>query len=419
MVQAIGVWCFLVQCENKRMFRSFLALQGTASPFFSELAVALGCRGYPVQRINFCGGDFAYGGEGGAWDYDDKPEMLLDWYQHIVERHHFTDILLFGDCRAIHRPIHAVAQSRGLRVHVFEEGYLRPHWITMELHGVNGRSLLSRDPAWYLDQRDRTPSAAPGHPTGYNLFERAYHDIAYRVANLVHTRRFPHYKSHRPENGFQEYAGLAYRAVQSPVHQKEANRVTCDLIDRKRNYYLFPLQLNSDAQIVVHSPFEGVCDAISTVLRSFARHAPNDSWLVIKNHPLDTGLIAYRQFATVLAKELGVDDRLCFIDAGHLPTLLDHARGVIVVNSTVGLSAVHHRRPLIALGTAIYSIPGLTWQGDLDDFWTQADIPDTRLYQAFVDYVIHHTQINGDFYTKTGIEMAVGGVIARLEAEHG
>ncbi|OXI48075.1 capsule biosynthesis protein [Burkholderia aenigmatica] len=401
------------------MSRSFLALQGTASPFFGRLARALNACGHRVRRVNFCGGDVAYAGGGSAWNYQERAELLSDWYLDVVATHNFTDILLFGDCRHIHRPMHAVAETLGIRVHVFEEGYLRPHWITMELHGVNGRSLLPRDPAWYLDQREHTPSAEPGNPTGYSLFERAYHDIAYRMANAVHAHSFPHYKSHRPKSGLHEYVGLACRAIQSRLHEKEADSVTRDLISRNLEYYLFPLQLNSDAQIVVHSPFGGVCEAISTVLHSFARHAPTDSWLVIKNHPLDTGLIAYRRFATALAKELGVDGRLRFIDAGHLPTLLDHARGVIVVNSTVGLSAVHHKRPLIALGTAIYSIPGLTWQGSLDDFWTQADIPDTHLYQAFVDYVVHKTQINGDFYTKTGIEMAVAGVVARLGSEHG
>ncbi len=28
---------------------------------------------------------------------------------------------------------------------------------------------------------------------------------------------------------------------------------------------------------------------------------------------------------------------------------------------------------------------------------------------------MHHTQINGDFYTRTGIEMAVRGAVERLE----
>lgn len=59
---------------------------------------------------------------------------------------------------------------------------------------------------------------------------------------------------------------------------------------------------------------------------------------------------------------------------------------------------------------------GLTWQGRLEDFWTQGEKPDMDLYKAFLDYVIHHTQINGDFYTRTGIEMAVAGAVRRLEA---
>ncbi|WP_430233569.1 capsule biosynthesis protein [Paraburkholderia tropica] len=400
------------------MSSSFLALQGTASPFFRQLAHGLHARGHRVRRVNFCGGDLAYSGGEKGWNYSEKPELLKGWYRQIIGGGGFSDVLLFGDCRAIHRPVHAVAQDLGLRVHVFEEGYLRPHWITMERHGVNGRSQMPRDPAWYLDQRKHIPAAPLGRPTGYNLYERAGHDIVYRMANALHAHRFPHYRSHRPKNGLQEYAGLGWRALRQRLREREARKVTFDLLQHSGEYYLFPLQLNSDSQIIDHSPFNGVCEAISVVLYSFAEDAPAHTWLVIKNHPLDTGLIDYRDFAQGLAKELGVEDRLCFIDAGHLPTLLEHARGVIVVNSTVGLSAVHHGRALIALGSAIYSMPGLTWQGSLADFWTQADSPNKSLYQAFLDYVMHHTQINGDFYTKTGIAMAVAGAITRLEAIH-
>jgi capsular polysaccharide export protein len=401
------------------MSRSFLALQGTASPFFGELAVALKERGHAIRKVNFCGGDLLYSGDVPAWNYYGNPSNLREWYSSVVQAGNFTDVVMFGDCRHIHLPMHSVASSSGLQVHVFEEGYVRPHWLTMERHGVNGRSLLSRDPAWYLDRQRTTPQSPLGRATGYKLSGRAYHDIRYRAANVLYATWFPHYRSHRPRNGLFEYAGLAARALRQSSHHRDAERVTRDLLDAGRKYYLFPLQLNSDAQIVVHSPFDGVRDAIDKVMSSFARHAPFNAWLVIKNHPLDTGLIDYRRFAEGLAREYGLADRLRFIDAGHLPTLLDHSAGVVVVNSTVGLSALHHRRPLIALGTAIYNMPGMTWQGSLDDFWQHAEPPDMHLYQCFLDYIIHHTQINGDFYTKTGIEMAVAGAVRRLEAaEH-
>ncbi|ENG0237749.1 capsular biosynthesis protein, partial [Burkholderia multivorans] len=130
-------------------------------------------------------------------------------------------------------------------------------------------------------------------------------------------------------------------------------------------------------------------------------------------------LIDYRKHVKQLAAVLGIPDRIRFIDSGHLPTLLEHARGVVVVNSTVGLSALHHHRPLIALGTAIYNMAGLTWQGTLADFWYVESGPDPVLYQAFLDCVVHYTQVNGDFYTRTGIEMATVGAIRRLEAHVG
>jgi capsular polysaccharide export protein len=36
------------------------------------------------------------------------------------------------------------AKSAGLRVHVFEEGYLRPYWVTYESDGSNGHSQLTK-----------------------------------------------------------------------------------------------------------------------------------------------------------------------------------------------------------------------------------------------------------------------------------
>ncbi|ALV57701.1 TPA: capsule biosynthesis protein [Burkholderia cenocepacia] len=397
------------------MQRSFLVLQGTASPFFGRLATALRARGHWVRRVNFCGGDLIYSGSEGSWNYADPVEHLPEWYGDVVRKGDFTDVVMFGDCREIHRPVHPIARAGGLRVHVFEEGYVRPHWLTLERGGVNGRSSLPKDPAIYFAARGEMPSAGVGCPTGYNLYERAFHDIRYRAANAFFRTRFPHYRSHRPKNGLFEYAGLTSRALLQRHYQREAERVTAELLEKRRDFYLFPLQLNSDAQIIVHSPFSGIREAIDRVMQSFAAHAPPDSLLVIKNHPLDTGLIEYRRYTERLADELRVAERVRFIDAGHLPTLLDHAKGVVVVNSTVGLSALHHRRPLIALGDAIYAVPGLTWQRTIDEFWRQGSTPDMDLYQAFLSYILHHTQINGDFYTRTGMQMAVQGAIDRLD----
>lgn len=47
---------------------------------------------------------------------------------------------------------------------------------------------------------------------------------------------------------------------------------------------------------------------------------------------------------------------------------------------------------------AIYNMSGLTYQGDLDDFWSHASPPDKNLKEQFLNYVIQKTQIVGCFY---------------------
>jgi capsular polysaccharide export protein len=395
---------------------SFLLLQGTASPFFAELARSLQGRGHAVQKVNYCGGDVAYSIDGIQHVFDRPVEELTRWYESLLDEAKVTDIVMFGDCRPVHQPVHALAEARGVRVRVFEEGYVRPNWITLEHYGVNGRSLLSREPDRLLRNPEHIPPVPVSLATGYDLRVRAFHDIRYRLANALLAWRFPHYKSHRPRNGLVEYAGLAIGMAKAKSRERNANDVIARLVSGKHHYYVVPLQLNSDAQVVHHSRFAGVLEFATEVLKTFALNAPQDSLIVFKMHPLDTGLVDYRSSLRNLAFELGIEDRVLYVQAGHLPTLLEHSAGVVVINSTVGLSALHHGKPLVVLGTAVYDMEGMTWQGTLDDFWHEGTAPDRALYQKFLEYIVHHTQINGDFYTRTGIKMAVAGAVARLEA---
>ncbi|SUW53301.1 capsular polysaccharide export protein, LipB/KpsS family [Bordetella holmesii] len=136
--------------------------------------------------------------------------------------------------------------------------------------------------------------------------------------------------------------------------------------------------------------------------------------LVIKNHPLDPGFVDYRAYTRRLAVEYGLQDRVHYLESGHLPTLLSHATGVVTINSTVGGSSLAHGCPTIALAPAIYSLPGLTFQHGLDCFWTEYSVPEDALFHAFRNVVIHATQINGGFYCQRGIDMAVENALPRL-----
>lgn len=393
---------------------SFLLLQGPATPFFARLADTLLDQGHQVFRVNFCTGDTLFRSRARSIVFDRPIEHWATFLVDLLERHAIDQVLLFGDCRPLHRVAIEQLKRLDVRYHVYEEGYFRPNWITLEAGGTNGFSNLPKDPDWYRREAESLPHFDDGDQVGGSLKVRAVQDMAYHLANVANPVLYPEYRTHRPHRSHIEYLGWAQRFPRLPWRERRARHICQRLIAEQRPYYLFPLQLDSDYQIKVHSDFTGMPDAITRVVRSFAEHAPRRAMLVVKNHPLDTGLISYRRLIEHLANKLGLGRRVLFIDGGHLPTLLHSCRGVVTVNSTVGLSALYHGRPTIVLGTSIYDLPGLTYQGALDTFWRQKQGPDKALFKAFRNTVIHHTQLNGGFYNRRGIELAIAGSVQRL-----
>lgn len=73
-----------------------------------------------------------------------------------------------------------------------------------------------------------------------------------------------------------------------------------------------------------------------------------------------------------LSLKFNVEGRVLYVHDLHLPTLLTNARGCVVINSTVGLSALYHNCPLKVVGRAFYDIDGLTYQGNLHSFGKNA-----------------------------------------------
>jgi capsular polysaccharide export protein len=74
--------------------------------------------------------------------------------------------------------------------------------------------------------------------------------------------------------------------------------------------------------------------------------------------------------------------------------------------------------PVIALGNAVYDMPGLTYQGDLDHFWTEATPPDAALFDAFRRVLASRCMIPGSFFNEAGLRLAVEAAVDRLEAAY-
>ncbi|NVJ97130.1 MAG: capsular biosynthesis protein [Alphaproteobacteria bacterium] len=409
--------------------KAVLILQGLATPFFATLGHKLADTGHTVHKIHFCGSDWLFRGARHPGithhKFAGSETDLAAFYADLINRENITTILLLGDCRPVHQPAVMLAKEKGIALYAFDEGYIRPGWITMEIGGTNGFSHMPKD----TDQlntlakeasafSDRT--AAIFKPA---MMRRAWMDIAGHGANILFRHRFPHYRGHRPEPVWREAKGWIARAWRSLVHGRENDRVLSHVTLMHEPYFLVPLQLNSDYQIRLHSRFSGMPEFIEEVMASFAANAPADASLFFKNHPLDNGLINYRRLIRDHAKKLGLDERVYFAAGGDLGWFLDHAEGVVLTNSTVGFAAIRKGRPLKALGHAIYDLDGITDPQPLDSFWKNPAAPQQRLAEEFLTVVETYTQVRGDLFSAEGIECAaeeavkvVTGTLPRLPA---
>ncbi len=394
--------------------RSVLLLQGPAGPFFRRLATALAARGHAVHKVNFNLGDALFWRGSGAIAYRGRAAAWPARCEALLRRYNITDLVLFGDCRKLHRAAIAAAIRLGIRVLVAEEGYLRPDWITFEPHGVNGYSTLPRTADWYLREAAALPTGA-GVPAPDSFLRRAVQDVLYHLASTAGRLAYPFYRTHRPWPALLEYAGWLWRLANLPAADRRSGRRSTWLAQSAQPYFLYPLQLDCDFQIRVHSPFAGQDAAIARVFGSFARWAPPACLLVVKQHPLENGLRNWRARLARAAAQAGLADRVVFLESGELAPLVAAARGLVTVNSTSGMVALAQGVPVHTLGTAIYDLPGLTSQGTLERFWRAPVKPDPALFAAFRAVLIARCLVPGGLYSLQGLDLAVAGAVFRLE----
>ncbi|WP_340146407.1 capsular polysaccharide export protein, LipB/KpsS family [Halomonas sp. PA16-9] len=147
----------------KHQKRAFLFLQGVCSPFYQRLAKRLVNDGHRVVKVNFNAGDIAYWQRthGQSHLFRGPTAELPGYIKSLWQRYAITDQVVFGDRRPIHRPAVDNAAAAGVRTHVFEEGYFRPFWITLEREGVNGHSLLPRTQAGFMKPAKHCPNYPP------------------------------------------------------------------------------------------------------------------------------------------------------------------------------------------------------------------------------------------------------------------
>lgn len=388
--------------------RRFLIVSAPFGGFGVALARTLEARGATVRRMIFNAGDAMNWRRAGGVVFKAAAEV---WAERLAEvAADFTDLLLFGEGGPYNRAVLSATEGLDARVWVLENGYFRPDWVTVELNGVNASSGLPRF-------RDGYPAPEPvlpePIPVGRILPHHVVNITAYHVAQTLGAFLFPRHANHYTASPLSQCLGHVRRYLGLATRRPSENDV--DVIAARGEFFIVCLQREGDAQLLRYSRYADNTAFLAEVMTSFAARAPRNARLVVKNHPLDPGLIDLPAVTRRLVIERGLQGRVDFIDGGNLAQLCRASQGMVVNNSSAALSALGFHTPVKVLGDAFFDFDGLTDQQALDDFWTAPQAPDTALFTRFRAHVIAQSQVNGNFHEPRAIGRTAHGVADMFE----
>lgn len=385
--------------------RVFLFLQGPHGPFFSALGRMLRASGAQVWRVGFNAGDQAFWFHRNSYiAFRGAPDEWPDTLEALITEKSVTDIVLYGDTRPIHARAVKIAEARNIAVHVFEEGYLRPWWVTYEREGSNGNSrLMSMDVDQMRQALSHSDAETPLPPSHWgDMRHHIFYGALYHWFVLFLNHRYRNFRPHRELPVSREFRLYFKRLALMPVHRISRIWATARVRWGGFPYHLALLQLGHDSSVQSHSDYSCMSEFLQQVIAGFAEGAPQHHRLVIKEHPLENHREPLRRLVRTFARQHGIADRVHYVPGGKLAGLLNEARSAVTINSTAGQQVLWRGIPLRIFGRSVYDKPEFVSQQPMAAFFANPKPPDSDAYHCYRRFLLETSQISGGFYSHRG-----------------
>jgi capsular polysaccharide export protein len=150
--------------------------------------------------------------------------------------------------------------------------------------------------------------------------------------------------------------GDAWRAMGVGLQARTSRRhdVGQGRSDLPATPFLFcPLQVPDDTQVTLFAGWCGGMAGFLAALQQAAQHLPDGWHLRVKEHP------SAKQSLRTLLDPLLQSGRIILDNSTDSFAQLAASRGVVTLNSSMGLQAFFHDKPVITLGRAFWAMPGL------------------------------------------------------------
>ena len=393
-------------------------LQGPVGPFFKHLQRTLEDAGFSCWRISFNAGDRLFAPRRNRIDFRGGVLLWELWFHNFLREHSIDFVVLFGCSRPFHVIARRIADEAGAKVLSLEEGYIRPGFVTIEPGGNNSHSPV----AGHLPPDNFQPDHVVA-PRDFHGFRSMclYGSIYYTVRTMFSLPSERH-QFHRRFSAIPE-AFAWIRNLLRKFANRSSDFLTIETLleHYEHQYFLVVLQVAADAQLGPSARGWSTPKLIREVVTSFAQTAPKDCRLAFKIHPLQRGHENERELILREAESHGIADRVHVCSTGSVGLITRHAAGVITINSSSGLSAIHHGVPLLVVGEALYANDALATcargKPDFDAFWKSRKVASADLRHRYLAWIREKCLKPGDFYARSGMSAASVGVLEAMSAE--
>lgn len=198
-----------------------------------------------------------------------------------------------------------------------------------------------------------------------------------------------HYKTHRSK----ALLNYAESISQRPPIKNCASR--SDIYSLEGNYFFLPLQVANDSQLRIFGGEYKSLNILMSRLRQMLESLPEGWYIRVKEHPSSKSSLRNQLL------ELS-DAGLVLDNYSDTFEQVKKSKGVITINSSVGLESMFFDVPVIALGKAFWALDGLAYDGtNFENLLTLLAAPDKLSFskecrEAFLNYLLttYYPEVN-------------------------
>jgi capsular polysaccharide export protein len=324
----------------------------------------------------------------------------VEWFKQRFAEEQTDVCLVFSDVRPFSLAAQIAAQELGIVCLFFERGAFRFSTASLSVQGLNSRfSLQQADRAIAGDAAlaKETLHRRPVEPWLRSRFAWFMARNALACARQPDRARIQHKRY-----AIGPYLRLALAQWWTRHHDASAD-VRGLALAPDRPVVVLPLQLQTDSQLVLHSPFQGNQAFIDFVSERVLAVCPT-AQLVFKRHPMDT-----RRYRLPSGGHWY---------AGTISRLYGRSPVIVCVNSTVGFDALIHGVRVVCFAPSFYAdaarLVMATPENFAECFLSALGQPeDTDAGRALRDEVLRLYQAPGDVWSFTAADIERTAALVR------